>query len=100
MSSSRANICSSTVSALIHGLASRATILFDAFKWIAGARPAMTITRPFQPSLWVAGTAARGRERAYQVRHGLQIVDRPQFVNMRQHGPNALALGLETREAQ
>src|SRR5215475_9022091 len=32
------------------GLAPRATILFDAFRWIAGARPAMTIMRPCPPN--------------------------------------------------
>src|SRR4029453_17316925 len=57
------------------------------------------LRNPSQPGFRVHMTAMF-RQRLAEVRHGLQIVYRAQFVNMRQHHPNAAGLGLEARKPQ
>src|SRR5580700_8084528 len=52
------------------------------------------------PGLWVADAVAAAPQRRDQARHGLQIVNRPEFVDMGQHGLDAAGAGLESFEAQ
>src|SRR5262245_62253133 len=53
-----------------------------------------------QPSLRIAAVAGLGGQRANQLRHRFEIMDRPQLVDMRQQGADAFRLGLETGETQ
>src|SRR5947207_2365508 len=52
-----------------------------------------------QPSLRIARPCVRG-ERPAQLGHGFEIVDRAELIDRRQHGADALGLGLEPFEAQ
>src|SRR3984957_18087168 len=52
------------------------------------------------PGLWVAGTVAAAPQRRHQAGHGFQVMDRPEFVHVRQHGLDAPRAGLEPFEAQ
>ncbi len=62
--------------------------------------PTIWLRDLLQPSLRIPRIAAARRQRAHQFRHGLEIVDRPQLVDMRHDRPDALGLGFETRESQ
>src|SRR5262249_9294230 len=53
-----------------------------------------------QPSLGIAGAWALVRQRPYQVHPRFEIVNRPQFVDVGQHRPDALGARLETGKAQ
>src|SRR5437588_4034950 len=53
-----------------------------------------------EPCLRVARPRVGCRERAHEVGHRLQIVDRAQFVNVGQHGADAFCPRLEAGEAQ
>src|ERR1700686_4721549 len=52
------------------------------------------------PGLWVAGAVAAAPQRRHQARHGLQVMDRPEFIDMGQHGLDAAGAGLKALEAQ
>src|SRR5262245_51029329 len=54
------------------------------YAWTAPL-PTLQLSGRFQPFLRIPAPSAMGRERADQVSHSLQIVNRTQFVNMRQH---------------
>src|SRR5918993_1143023 len=71
---------------------------------MSSSRPSMSVSvdvlrHALQPGLGIDLTAMH-RQRLAKLRYGIQIVDRPQFVNMRQHHFNAARLGLETIEPQ
>src|SRR5438477_4722110 len=53
-----------------------------------------------QPSLRIACPCALFRKRVHQIRHRLEVVDRAQLIDVRQHRADAPGLGLEAREAQ
>src|SRR5258708_16887698 len=55
---------------------------------------------PSQPFFRIARMAALRRQRAAQLGHGVQIVDRPEFVDVRQEGLDTLGLGPQTLEAE
>src|SRR5215211_6392841 len=74
-----------------------------AFK-MSSSRPNMHASdlksgHPLQPSLRV-DFAAVHRERVAKLSHRIQIVNGPQFVNMRQHHFNAARLGFEAVKPQ
>src|SRR5215207_1738763 len=74
-------------------------------RWMAGSSPAMTDQSPvsrrlFQPRFRVAHWRRIRRQRPAERGHGFQIVDRAEFVNMRQHGPDATRARLKSFEAQ
>src|SRR5580700_11338753 len=52
------------------------------------------------PGFRIAGAVAAAPQRRHQAGHGLQVMDRPEFVDMRQHGFDAAGAGLKTLEAQ
>src|ERR1700758_4743519 len=52
------------------------------------------------PGLWVAGAVAAAPQRRDQAGHRFQVMDRPEFIDMRQHGLDAPRPGLEPFEAQ
>src|SRR5580693_6026429 len=52
------------------------------------------------PRFGVAGPVAAAPERGDEAGHGLQIVDRPEFIDMGQHGLDAPRAGLKALEAQ
>src|SRR5580692_3851879 len=52
------------------------------------------------PGLWVAGAVAAAAERRHQPGHRLQVMDRPEFVDMGQHGLDTAGAGFESLEAQ
>src|ERR1700722_7433068 len=52
------------------------------------------------PGFGIAGPIAAAPQRRDEAGHGLQIMDRPEFVDMRQHGLDATGAGLKTFEAQ
>src|SRR5262249_58176732 len=62
--------------------------------------PKYTPRPPPQPLLRVARMAAVRRQRPAQVGHRFEVVDRTEFVDVRQHRLDALGLGLEALEAQ
>src|ERR1700694_932582 len=59
-----------------------------------------SLGHPSQPRFRVARLAAMRRQRAAELGHGVEIVDRPEFVDMRQQRLDALGLGLEALETQ
>src|SRR5580658_4791147 len=52
------------------------------------------------PGFGIAGAVAATPQRRHQAGHGFQVMDRPEFVDMGQHGLDAAGAGLETFEAQ
>src|SRR5580700_4487849 len=52
------------------------------------------------PGFRIAGAVAAAPQRRHQAGHGLQVMDRPEFVDMGQHGLDAPRAGLKTFEAQ
>src|SRR3954467_6715196 len=71
--------------------------------WVAGTSPAMTTVASrhlLQPLLRIACAPTRGRERPTQLRDRIEIVDRPEFVDIRQDRAHAARLRLESFEAQ
>src|SRR3984957_7323824 len=52
------------------------------------------------PGFGVAGPVAAAPQRGDEAGHGLQIMDRPEFVDMRQHGFDAAGASLKALEAQ
>src|ERR1700731_866906 len=52
------------------------------------------------PGFGVAGAVAAAAERRHQAGHGFQVMDRPEFIDMGQHGFDAAGPGLESFEAQ
>src|ERR1051325_3869426 len=57
-------------------------------------------SRHLQHLLWIMALGGRPGQRAHQICHRLQIVDRPQFINMGQHGAHAFGAGFKSLEAQ
>src|SRR5690348_14441639 len=57
-------------------------------------------SRHLQHFLRIMTLGGRAGQRAHQFGHRLEIVDRPQFINMRQHGAHAFGAGFESLEAQ
>src|SRR5437879_3393556 len=53
-----------------------------------------------QPLLRIARTSPARRQRTGELRDRIEIMDRPEFVDMRQDGADAARLGLEALEAQ
>src|SRR5580693_4642450 len=50
------------------------------------------------PGLGVAGAVAAAPQRRHQAGHGFEVMDRPEFVDMGQHGFYAAGTGLKTFE--
>src|SRR6476646_2683086 len=105
MSSSRANICTSIAAfSVVAGISSRAgragkhtSITLDGSSPQVRQHPSR---RLLQPRLRVAGAAASARKGAHQSEHGIQVVNRPQFVDVPHERADALGLGLETGKPQ
>src|SRR6185312_5923226 len=76
------------------------TSLFKA--WMAGTSPAMTmwLRHLFQPELRIVILRRKTRQRTHQFRHRVEIMNRPQFVDMRQHDLDAPRARLKALEAQ
>src|SRR6204780_455769 len=52
------------------------------------------------PGFGVAGPVATAPQRRHQARHGLQVMDRPEFIDMGPHGLEAAGAALKSFEAQ
>src|ERR1700675_4730836 len=52
------------------------------------------------PGFGIAGAVAAAPQRRHQAGHGLQVMDRPEFVDMGQHGLDAAGAGFKAFEAQ
>src|SRR5262245_26434686 len=55
---------------------------------------------PLEPRLGIGAAAGSSRQRRDKLGHGVEIVNGAELVHVRQHGADALRLGLEAVEAQ